>query len=122
MVPVTGNPCPICFDPTDNRPDHGSTRLRCGHVFGRSCIVRWGTERRICPICQQASFPHDLTEAADGRGNRSELSVIAPMCFLILMGIVCVDNGLPYGPENHPANCMVTIIVLIILGAIVLPI
>ncbi len=126
MVPVATNPCPICFDPTDNVSAHSSTRLRCGHVFGRSCILRWSVEKRICPICQQASLPHELKGArlveAEVRENRSALSVFIPMWLLILTGIVCVHNELPYGPENHFANCTLTLIALTILGAIVLPI
>ena len=126
MVPLATNPCPICFDPMDNEPAHSSTRLCCGHIFGRSCILRWGIEKRICPICQQASFPHELNGtrlvAAEVRENRSALSVFIPMWLLILAGIVCVHNELPYGPENHLANCTLTLIALSILGAIVLPI
>jgi len=43
--------CPICacvlFE------DHSPVSLKCGHVFGRDCIVEWLKKKKNCPNCNQ---------------------------------------------------------------------
>ncbi|XP_035208093.1 E3 ubiquitin-protein ligase RFWD3-like isoform X2 [Stegodyphus dumicola] len=47
-----GQTCTICFEPWTNSSEHRLVSLRCGHLFGRSCITRWlkGQNAR-CPQC-----------------------------------------------------------------------
>ncbi|GFT02514.1 e3 ubiquitin-protein ligase RFWD3 [Nephila pilipes] len=47
-----GQTCTICFEPWTNSSEHRLVSLRCGHLFGRSCITRWlkGQSAR-CPQC-----------------------------------------------------------------------
>ncbi|XP_042913235.1 E3 ubiquitin-protein ligase RFWD3, partial [Parasteatoda tepidariorum] len=47
-----GQNCTICFEPWTNSSEHRLVSLRCGHLFGRSCITRWlkGQNAR-CPQC-----------------------------------------------------------------------
>ncbi|KAF8766457.1 E3 ubiquitin-protein ligase RFWD3 like protein [Argiope bruennichi] len=44
--------CTICFDQWTNSSEHRLVSLRCGHLFGRSCITKWlkGQNAR-CPQC-----------------------------------------------------------------------
>ncbi len=43
------NECPVCFiEKTDN------IELNCNHIFCKSCIKRWLTEKcNSCPICRE---------------------------------------------------------------------
>jgi len=52
--------CPIClqslFPVTTNgeqaQEEHDPVKVRCGHVFGKSCIAMWWREKRTCPMCR----------------------------------------------------------------------
>ncbi|TEY27893.1 hypothetical protein BOTCAL_1078g00030 [Botryotinia calthae] len=38
---------------TPNIPHHDAVKMkRCGHVFGRGCIVQWMKENNTCPMCR----------------------------------------------------------------------
>ncbi|KAJ1990378.1 RING finger and WD repeat domain-containing protein 3 [Dimargaris cristalligena] len=60
---LTATPCIICFDPMTTAGRHRIVSLRCGHLFGRGCILQWlnprirpkcpGTQQRSCPQCKQ---------------------------------------------------------------------
>lgn len=45
--------CPICFGEYASNGDHRIVSMKCGHLFGQSCILAWfGTKKRaICPTC-----------------------------------------------------------------------
>ncbi|KAF9761860.1 E3 ubiquitin-protein ligase RFWD3 [Nosema granulosis] len=45
--------CPICFGEYASTGDHRIVAMKCGHLFGQSCILGWfGTKKRaICPTC-----------------------------------------------------------------------
>ena len=55
MFPQTfaENSCPICLDDFSQGPDHALSTLVCGHVFGRSCIIKWRERDSSCPLCRQ---------------------------------------------------------------------
>ncbi len=36
-----GQTCPVCFDAWSNSGSHRVVSLKCGHLFGQSCIERW---------------------------------------------------------------------------------
>lgn len=41
--------CPICYDAilrNDNR------KLKCGHVFHKSCVDEWVSRKGTCPMCR----------------------------------------------------------------------
>lgn len=46
-----GQICTICFEQWTNMSDHRLVSLRCGHLFGRSCITRWLKGQNRCPQC-----------------------------------------------------------------------
>lgn len=50
--------CPICMDQWTSSGDHRLCCLRCGHLFGHSCILKWlrgsyGSENQRCPQCNK---------------------------------------------------------------------
>ena len=48
---IQDDQCVIC---TQNyTKDHSHTALKCGHAFGRSCIVEWRKINSSCPVCRQ---------------------------------------------------------------------
>lgn len=53
-----GNQCIICTEDYSNDHTHCATELECGHVFGRSCIIKWDETQwdvahSSCPMCRQ---------------------------------------------------------------------
>lgn len=50
------NRCSICLEPF-GKPDtsHHLVTLKCGHLFGKSCIEQWlkPTDHRKCPTCKK---------------------------------------------------------------------
>ena len=47
------NQCIICMEDYSKDHVHCATELKCGHVFGRSCIVKWDDAHSSCPMCRQ---------------------------------------------------------------------
>ncbi|RWS15840.1 E3 ubiquitin-protein ligase RFWD3-like protein [Dinothrombium tinctorium] len=48
--------CPICFEPWGNSDTHRLVSLRCGHLFGRSCVERWLRDsKKKCPQCNTSA-------------------------------------------------------------------
>ncbi|GAB6032739.1 RING finger and WD repeat domain-containing protein 3 [Chamberlinius hualienensis] len=47
--------CPICLEEWDNSSEHRVVSLKCGHLFGRSCIERWLKGNPCCPQCKTKS-------------------------------------------------------------------
>ncbi|EMS54797.1 E3 ubiquitin-protein ligase RFWD3 [Triticum urartu] len=47
--------CPVCMEPWTSEGDHRISCIPCGHVYGRSCLERWLTQRgnasATCPQC-----------------------------------------------------------------------
>ena len=50
---IRDNQCVICTQNYTKDHTHSPTELKCGHVFGRSCIVEWRKISRSCPMCRQ---------------------------------------------------------------------
>ena len=48
-----GSQCIICTEDYSKDHVHCATKLECGHVFGRSCIVKWEDAHSSCPVCRQ---------------------------------------------------------------------
>lgn len=59
-----GNLCPICFDAWTNSGAHRLISLRCGHLFGHSCITHWLSihkqNDRKCPQCKKKVTAKDI--------------------------------------------------------------
>lgn len=53
--------CSICLDVIAERGSHRPAALRCGHIFGESCIAKWLKQKRTCPHCQKKCRPTELT-------------------------------------------------------------
>ncbi|KAF8563416.1 hypothetical protein P879_11870 [Paragonimus westermani] len=55
--------CPICFEPWTSTGPHKLCCLRCGHLFGYSCISKWirsqGKQGR-CPQCNSNAVRRDI--------------------------------------------------------------
>ncbi|ONL92736.1 Transducin/WD40 repeat-like superfamily protein [Zea mays] len=47
--------CPVCMDPWTSQGPHRISCIPCGHVYGRSCLEKWLTQRgnrsATCPQC-----------------------------------------------------------------------
>uniref|UniRef100_UPI0037E79A5F E3 ubiquitin-protein ligase rfwd3.S n=1 Tax=Semicossyphus pulcher TaxID=241346 RepID=UPI0037E79A5F len=58
-----GDTCSICFEPWTTAGDHRLSALRCGHVFGFTCIQRWlkaqGPAAK-CPQCNKKAKRSDI--------------------------------------------------------------
>ena len=52
--------CPICFDAWTSDGPHRIISLKCGHVFGLSCIEKWMLTTKKCPTCQQTVRKTDI--------------------------------------------------------------
>jgi len=52
--------CSICFDPWTNNGPHKIVSLKCGHLFGESCIKKWVANSKRCPQCNAISKLSDL--------------------------------------------------------------
>lgn len=59
--------CPICMEAWTSSGEHRLCCLRCGHLFGHSCILRWlqnscNSTNRRCPQCNyKAAVKHIRT-------------------------------------------------------------
>lgn len=59
-----GATCPICLEHWEISGDHRLTSLKCGHLFGQSCIRRWlqecATGAKCCPSCKAKATARDF--------------------------------------------------------------
>ncbi|XP_061139466.1 E3 ubiquitin-protein ligase RFWD3 isoform X1 [Syngnathus typhle] len=58
-----GNTCSICFEAWTAVGDHRVAALRCGHLFGFTCIQRWLASQRAaakCPQCNKKAKRSDI--------------------------------------------------------------
>ncbi|UYV67152.1 RFWD3 [Cordylochernes scorpioides] len=58
-----GQTCTICFEPWSNSSEHRLVSLRCGHLFGHSCIDKWlrGAGSK-CPQCNTPARRSDIRQ------------------------------------------------------------
>ncbi|KAK5927387.1 hypothetical protein CgunFtcFv8_012550 [Champsocephalus gunnari] len=58
-----GDVCSICFEPWTTAGEHRLSALRCGHLFGFTCITRWlkaqGSAAK-CPQCNKKAKRSDI--------------------------------------------------------------
>lgn len=59
---LTGKTCPICLDDWTTMGAHRICSLKCGHLFGHSCLIRWFSmnSKRSCPTCKEKAHTHDI--------------------------------------------------------------
>ncbi|RWS31289.1 E3 ubiquitin-protein ligase RFWD3-like protein [Leptotrombidium deliense] len=59
-----GMTCPICFEQWANSDTHRLVSLKCGHLFGKSCVEKWlreqQTSKRRCPQCNTSAKISDI--------------------------------------------------------------
>ncbi|XP_052797450.1 E3 ubiquitin-protein ligase RFWD3-like isoform X2 [Mya arenaria] len=56
-----GDSCPICFDQWTTSGNHRLCSLRCGHLFGQSCIEKWlRGQGGKCPHCNAKAKRQDI--------------------------------------------------------------
>ncbi|XP_050778339.1 E3 ubiquitin-protein ligase RFWD3 isoform X2 [Gopherus flavomarginatus] len=56
-----GDTCAICFEQWTNAGEHRLSALRCGHLFGYTCIIRWLKGRAgKCPQCNKKAKRSDV--------------------------------------------------------------
>ncbi|XP_063237486.1 E3 ubiquitin-protein ligase RFWD3-like isoform X2 [Bacillus rossius redtenbacheri] len=60
-----GTICPVCLTEWTNAGEHRLVSLKCGHLFGLSCIERWlttgcGAQQRRCPQCNKKASRADV--------------------------------------------------------------
>lgn len=57
-----GTLCPICYDNWTNAGEHRLCSLRCGHLFGLSCVTRWldSQRKKTCPTCKKHVSRNDI--------------------------------------------------------------
>ncbi|KAI8367402.1 hypothetical protein EDC96DRAFT_151808 [Choanephora cucurbitarum] len=60
--------CTICSETWSSKGEHCLVSLKCGHLFGKKCIVRWimdrsrklGGSKAPCPMCMKAARQSDI--------------------------------------------------------------
>uniref|UniRef100_A0A4W3HDP9 RING-type E3 ubiquitin transferase n=1 Tax=Callorhinchus milii TaxID=7868 RepID=A0A4W3HDP9_CALMI len=56
-----GDTCSICFEPWTNAGNHRLAALKCGHLFGFTCIDRWlKGQGGKCPQCNKKAKRSDV--------------------------------------------------------------
>ncbi|XP_027502496.1 E3 ubiquitin-protein ligase RFWD3 [Corapipo altera] len=56
-----GDTCAICFEQWTNAGEHRLSALRCGHLFGYTCIERWlRGQAGKCPQCNKKAKRSDI--------------------------------------------------------------
>ena len=51
-----GCSCTICLEPWTNTGYHRLCCLKCGHLYGKSCIVRWVKQQALSTVLQQVQI------------------------------------------------------------------
>lgn len=53
--------CPICFEPWTSAGIHRLCSLRCGHLFGKSCLdAFFDQDGQRCPLCNGKASRRDI--------------------------------------------------------------
>ncbi|XP_038053459.1 E3 ubiquitin-protein ligase RFWD3-like isoform X2 [Patiria miniata] len=54
--------CIICYEPWTNYGEHRLASLKCGHLFGHCCILKWlkGLSNQKCPQCNAKAKKTDI--------------------------------------------------------------
>lgn len=66
--------CPICL--SDMKVGETARRLRCNHLYHKSCVDEWLRENASCPTCRKriVDSPEDSAESAHGPENSRNFS------------------------------------------------
>lgn len=55
--------CSVCLDVWTSAGEHRLCSLKCGHLFGRKCVIRWLSGRnKVCPQCNTPARKNDIRE------------------------------------------------------------
>ncbi|EEB16511.1 conserved hypothetical protein [Pediculus humanus corporis] len=56
--------CPICLEMWTSDGEHRLCSLKCGHLFGKSCIFNWLVKQKkhFCPQCNKSANSRDIRE------------------------------------------------------------
>ncbi|KAK6627131.1 hypothetical protein RUM44_009608 [Polyplax serrata] len=56
--------CPICLETWTSEGIHRLSSLKCGHLFGKSCISNWLVKQKknCCPQCNKKASSYDIRE------------------------------------------------------------
>lgn len=60
-----GQECPICLETCTASGDHRVVVTKCGHIFGRNCIVLALKSKLECPTCRKPSKKKELVNIYD---------------------------------------------------------
>jgi E3 ubiquitin-protein ligase RFWD3 len=79
------NNCVFCFEPFVAHGKHRVVSLKCGHLFGKSCIEKWVSSNGTCPTCKSkarrgdihAIFSNNLTVADNSEVERLKEELLA---------------------------------------------
>ncbi|KAK9813183.1 hypothetical protein WJX72_010217 [[Myrmecia] bisecta] len=55
-----GSYCSVCMEAWTNSGPHRICSLKCGHLFGRDCIVKWLKQKKRCPQCNKRNKLEDV--------------------------------------------------------------
>ena len=60
-----GRECPICLDYLTKVGLHRIIVTKCGHIFGKNCLIRSLEMKRECPTCRKVIRKRDMIELYD---------------------------------------------------------
>ncbi|XP_070495632.1 E3 ubiquitin-protein ligase rfwd3.L-like [Chironomus tepperi] len=55
-----GSLCSICLDNFNCSGEHRTVALKCGHLYGNSCITTWIKDNKNCPSCKSKASTRDF--------------------------------------------------------------
>ncbi|KAL1505858.1 hypothetical protein ABEB36_005320 [Hypothenemus hampei] len=57
-----GGTCPVCLEAWTNCGAHRICSLKCGHLFGHKCILRWldSQSKKLVPLCKKSVKRSDI--------------------------------------------------------------
>ncbi|KAH8282410.1 hypothetical protein KR054_007407 [Drosophila jambulina] len=61
--------CPLCLSPWEPEGSHRVVTLRCGHLFGCSCLRECIRRNGHCPICRKRAFQNEVRNIYYGQAN-----------------------------------------------------
>mmetsp|Transcript_24609 Transcript_24609/g.36236 ORF Transcript_24609/g.36236 Transcript_24609/m.36236 type:complete len:571 (-) Transcript_24609:126-1838(-) len=64
-VADNGSECAICLEPFTKEGTHRIVVTKCGHIFGKSCILKSYSSSRSCPTCRKKLKRGDLIDLYD---------------------------------------------------------
>jgi hypothetical protein len=71
-----GQECPICLEPCSLNGEHRASVTRCGHIFGRNCIINALRSKWECPTCRKPVRKKELIQIYDCKVVALDTSVV----------------------------------------------